>query len=230
MAQNDTALRKRSQIAKANRTMFLWVAGASALLGFAVVIGVLLGQQLLFNERVLAEKAKTVKTLENNNDAVADLESAVRALDASEVLASSKAQEQDQAIQVILDALPSEANSLALGSSLQNRLLSGIDGLTIETLQVDPVFGVETLADSSVESGAIEEEDAEENQISFRFTIRGSQDGLRQVLVNLERSIRTISLTSVQIESQGGQQLLTVQGTGFYEPAVKVELGSKAVK
>lgn len=229
MAQNDTALRKRSQIAKANRTMFLWVAGASALLGFAVVIGVLLGQQLLFNERVLAEKAKTVKTLENNNDAVSDLQAAVRALDASEVLASSKAQEQDQAIQVILDALPSEANSLALGSSLQNRLLSGIDGLTIETLQVDPVFGVETLSDSSVESGAIDE-DGGENQISFRFTIRGNQDGLRQVLVNLERSIRTISLSNVQIESQGGQQLLTVQGTGFYEPAVKVELGSKAVK
>lgn len=225
---NDIALRKRSQIAKANRTMFLWVAGASALLGFAVVVGILLGQQLLFNERVLAEKGKTVSTLEKNNDIIPDLQAQVRALDASEVLASSKAREQDQAIQVILDALPSEANSLALGSSLQNRLLAGIDGLTLNTLQVDPVIGVESLSDSAVESGAAET--AGENAITFRFSVEGNQDALRQVLVNLERSIRTISLTSVQIESQGSVQVLTVQGSGFYEPAVQVELGSKVIQ
>ena len=70
MKPNDTALRKRTQISKANRTMFLWIAGASALVGFAVVTSIFLGQQLLFNEKVLLEKNKTVSTLNANNKIV----------------------------------------------------------------------------------------------------------------------------------------------------------------
>jgi hypothetical protein len=35
---NNPALRKRTQINKANRTMFVWVAGASVSVGFAGVI------------------------------------------------------------------------------------------------------------------------------------------------------------------------------------------------
>jgi len=50
MKPNDTALRKRTQISQANRTMFLWIAGASALVGFALVASIFLGQKLLFNE------------------------------------------------------------------------------------------------------------------------------------------------------------------------------------
>lgn len=228
MKPNDTALRKRSQIAKANRTMFIWVAVASALVSFAAITSIFLGQKLLFNEKVLIEKNKTVSMLNANNKVVPDLETQVRVLDTNTDLAKAKANESDQAIQVILDALPSDANSLAFGASLQNKLLAGIPGLTLDSLQVDPVQGIETITDdSTVDASAT---GATQNHITFTFSVSGTQDTLIQVLTNLERSIRIIDITHLTIENQGAQQVLTVQGRAFYEPTKTVSLYDKVVK
>lgn len=212
MQLKGVALRKRTQIAKANRVMFFWVAAVSVVLGFALVGIIFLSQMLLFNERVLQEKNLTVTTLKSNNDNIKTLESEVRALDANQSLIDSKARSDDQAIQVILDALPSDANSLALGASLQNKLLAGIDGLTINSLQVDS-----TLSNL-------------QNEISFSFSVGGDEKALQQVLRNLEASIRTIDVTSLKIESQGAIRLLSVQARAFYEPARVVELKDKTVE
>lgn len=226
MQPNSNALRKRTQIAKANRTMLLWIAASSAIVGSALVIAFFLGQKLVYNEKVLAEKDKTVSILKFNNAAVPDLEAQVRVLDTNEALASAKAKDNDQTIQVILDALPSDANYLALGGSLQKKLLTGISGLTLESLQVDPVIGVEILSDGSVQDASASDLD---NQITFQFSVSGSQTALRRVLTNLERSIRAIDITSLRIESQGSVQLMSVEARAFYEPARTIELYDKVV-
>ena len=228
MKPNDVALRKRTQISKANKVMFIWIAAASALVSFALVTSFFLGQKLIFNEKVLFEKNKTVSILNANNGAVEELATNIRALDADEALALAKANENDQAIRVILDALPSDANSPALGASLQIKLLAGIPGLTLESLQVNPVVGVESLTAGAVEDASAT--GASGNEITFRFSISGSEDTLRTALKNLERSIRTIDITSLVIESQGDVQLMTVAGRAFYEPAKNVVLYDKVVK
>lgn len=212
MQSKVVALRKRTQIARANRVMFFWVTAVSIVLGFALVGIIFLSQMLLFNERVLQEKDRTVATLKSNNDNIKILESEIRALDTNQALIDSKARSDDQAIQVILDALPSDANSLALGASLQNKLLAGIDGLTINSLQVD-------LTSSNLQ-----------NDIPFSFSVGGDEKALQQVLRNLEASIRTIDVTSLKIESQGAIRLLSVQARAFYEPARVVELKDKTVE
>lgn len=225
---NDVAIRKRTQIAHANRTMFVWIAIASVLLGVAAVVGIFMTQKLLYNEKVLIEKQSTVSTLNHNNSVTDELESQIRVLDTNTALASVKANEGDRAIRVILDALPSEANSFALGASLQNKLLSGIEGLSIESLQVDPVVGIETLTgdDSTIIAS---EEGVGANEITFQFIVKGDQTALKSVLTNLERSIRTIQVTSVRIEIQANGPQMTVQGKAFYEPAKTIELYDKAV-
>jgi len=229
MKPTNTAFRKRTQISKANRTMFLWVAGASALVAFAVVGSIFLGQKLVFNEKVLIEKNKTVSTLNANNAAVSELEANVRVLDTDASLLKARAKDTDQAIQVILDALPADANSLALGASLQNKLLAGIPGLTIESLQVDPVVGIESLTDAETVVSGTDATDAS-NQITFRFSVSGNQTALRQALTNLERSIRTVDVLSLQIENQGSGQLMTVLARAYYEPTKNVVLYDKVVK
>ena len=229
MKPNDAAIRKRNQIAKANRTMFLWIALASALIGAAVVVSIFFTQQLLYNEKVLIEQQKTVDTLKHNNSVIGSLQDEIRVLDTNPNLALVKANESDQAIQVILDALPSEANSLALGASLQNKLLTGVPGLQpIQSLQVNPVVGVESEdTATTVDAG---EGEAVENAITFTFAIAGTEDALRQVLENLERSIRTIEITTLRIENQSNNTLLmTVSARAYYEPTVKLELKDKAV-
>ncbi|RWZ78454.1 MAG: hypothetical protein EOT05_01695 [Candidatus Microsaccharimonas sossegonensis] len=230
MKPNDTALRKRTQISKANRMMFIWIAAASALVSFALVASVFLGQKLVFNEKILLEKNKTISTLDKNNKAVPDLQSAVRVLDTNTDLATTKANNSDQTIQVILDALPSDANSLALGASLQNKLLAGVPGLTIQSLQVDPVQGVETLISGSVVSASTPVAAGTQNQITFNFSVSGNADALKQALMNLERSIRTIDITRLQVENQGNTQIMTVQARAFYEPVKTVSLYDKVVK
>ena len=50
MQPKGVAIRKRTQIAMANRAMFLWVAGVSVVFGFALVGSIFLNQMLLFNE------------------------------------------------------------------------------------------------------------------------------------------------------------------------------------
>jgi hypothetical protein len=229
MQPNNAAFRKRSQIAKANRTMFLWIAAGSAIVGCALVVSFFLAQKLFFNEKVLAEKEKTISILKANNAVVPDLETQVRVLDTNTALASVKASADDQVVRVILDALPSDANSLALGASLQNKLLAGIPGLTIESLQVDPVIGVESLSDSTSTQDA-SASTGTQNQITFQFSVSGSQDALKKVLTNLERSIRAIDIISLRVESQGSTQLMTVQARAFYEPARTIQLQDKVVK
>lgn len=230
MQQKDVVLRKRIQIAKANRTMFLWVVIVSVILGVALVVSIFLIQRIVFNEKVLAEKNKTVSTLKTNNANIAELENQVRVLDTNQSLIDVKARPDDQAIQVILDALPSEPNSLALGASLQNKLLAGIEGLTIVSLQVDPVVGAESTSDLSTQATIPTETSDSPKEITFRFSVSGSDSALRTVLKNLERSIRTINITSLKIESQGVNRLLTAQGSAYYEPTRIVQLTDKVVK
>ncbi|NTW62097.1 hypothetical protein HGB25_01645 [Candidatus Saccharibacteria bacterium] len=230
MQQRGVAMRKQTQIASANRTMFLWVAGVSVVFGVCLVGTIFLTQMLLFNERVIHEKDKTIAVLDNNNRVVSDLEKQVRVLDTNDALISAKAKPDDKAIQVILDALPSDANSLALGASLQNKLLAGINGLTLNTLQIDPVVGIESLgSENSVVNNAVSTSNIQ-NEITFRFSVSGDPTALKQALHNLELSIRTIDILSLKIENQGKAQMMTVQGRAFYEPTRIVKLRDKTVK
>lgn len=231
MQSKATAIRKRTQITAANRVMFLWVAGVSVVFGVSLVTAVFLVQMLFFNERVLHAKNDTVSTLETNNKNIEPLQKSERVLNTNEALKSIKAKPDDEAIQVILDALPSDANSLALGASLQNKLLSGINDLTLESLQVDPVIGIESLSNSGssvLDASANTPNSA--NQITFRFSVKGDEAALKPALVNLERSIRTIDITTLKIENQGTTRVMTVSGRGFYEPVRKVELKDKVIK
>jgi len=223
MKPNDIAIRKRSQIAKANRTMFIWIAVASALVGSALVVSYFLAQKAVFNEEVLGLKQQTVSNLENNNKVAPELKSKLQVLDTNQALIQSKANENDQAIQVILDALPADGNSLALGASIQNKLLLGVPGLvTVDSLIVDPIAGVESFSDDTTVDAS--EEGESTNQVTFRLSIKASQDAVKTILSNFERSIRLITVTSIQIESQPEGDLVTIQGKAYFEPAKNIEL------
>lgn len=232
MATKEIALRKRQQIAGANRMMFMWVAGVSVVVGIAAVISLFLVQKAWFNEKVLFEKTATASALEHNNEVIDELKDEVRVLNTNEALRSSMSPGEDQPIQVVLEALPSAANSSALGASLQERFLND-PALTIETLSVDPVAGVESLGESNVEDFSVPVGGVEgENQINFRFSVStdvGNPGALKNLLQRLERSIRAVNISTLNIETQGNRLVLSVEGHAFYEPARSVELKDKTV-
>lgn len=238
MAVQEVALRKRQQIAKANRTMFLWVAGVSAIVGFAIVVAILLGQKLIYNEKVLAEKSKTASVLTQNLEAIKELEEKVRVLNTNQALRDSMADGEGEPLRVVLDALPSEPNSSALGASLQERFLNE-SGLTVESLVVDPISGVEAGVgegeDVQDASAATEETTTSSvaSEISFSFTVSAASDNtnaLQELLQRLERSIRTINVTSIKLEQQGSSLQMVVTGRAYYSPVVTAELKDKKVE
>jgi len=233
MATNTNAIRKRAQIAKANRTMFIWIAGSSVIVGAAIVVSIFLAQNLVYNQKVISAKSKTVSTLQANNKAIPELEAAVRVLDTNEALASIKASPTDQPLQVILDALPADANSLALGASLQSKLLANVNGLRLTSLQVTPVAGVEsTTLGSSTDTTATTETTAldEAAPVNFQFVVSGNQEALKQALVNLQRSLRIIKVNNLTISAaERGALTLTVAGSSYYVPAKTITLTEKVV-
>lgn len=228
----EVALRKQQQINRANRMMFLWVAGVSVVLGISSVASFLfLIPKIAFNEKVLAEKRLTVNTLVHNNETAKALKDNVNALNTNDSLRDTSATPDSKPIQSILDALPSEVNSAALASSLQQKFLSA-EGITIDKLLVDPVAGVESVStNAATDTPATTLSDS--NTITFSFSVYVSKDNpeaLSSLLRSMEKSIRVIDVTSLKIELQGDRYLMSVQGRGFYEPAKTITLKEKTVK
>lgn len=227
MSPDKTVIRKRTLIAKANRNMFVWIAVASVIVSVSIVGSIILVQRIMHMERVISAKSNTQNILVDNNKVVPDLENNVRALNSNQALIDSKAKPTDEAVQVVLDALPAEANSLAIGASLQKVLLANVSGVTIDSITVQPVVGVEALTEGSYVT--VSEGTLSMPSISFMFSVRGQLTGLIEVLNRLEKSIRVFDTTKVKIESQGADQVMTVEGVAYYQPTVTIELNKKTV-
>lgn len=226
-ATEQTALRKRQQITGANRTMFIWVAAASVLVGAAVVISVFLVQKLFFNEKVLSAKQHTVSVLNTNLSSIGKLKDAVRILNTDPSLKSAMTPDEQEPIQVVLDALPATANPTAVGASLQQKFLND-PALSVQSLTVDPVVGSDSTSTSSAQAST-----AGQYPITFHFTVTsGDVNALKTLLQNLERSIRTFDVTNVKLDVQSGTTsgyTLTVDGSAFYQPAVSPALKNTTI-
>ena len=220
MKNNNTdkspAVRKHQQIESTNRTMFTWVAAAAIIISVAIVLSISLFQRMAFNQKVIDKKNQAVSNLKHNNEVVDELRNQARLVNTNSSLLETDRPEGAQPISVVLDALPAQANSSALGASLQKKLL---DGVTIDSLTVDS-------ADEGSSSTS-----AEDGEITFSFSVSSDNpDDIKQVLRRLELSIRTIHVQTLTIEQRGSKINLSVKGVAYYSPEKKVELETKQVR
>lgn len=217
----DAAIRKRQQIQHSNKVMFGWVAAASIVVGFAVVIAWFLFQQVAFNEKVLSAKSQTVTTLNHNNEAVSKLVDELKILETNSALNSVKINADEKALQVILDALPAESNALALGASIQNKLVSGVPGLTLDAIDINQdVTEDEESADASVG-----------NTIAFSMEVSATDPNVfKELLQRFEKSIRVIDIDNLSIEKGEEKMTMKITAHAYYSPAKQVQLQKKEVK
>lgn len=231
MAQK-LAMRKRQKIESSNKTMFLWVSGMSVVIGFCAVIAWFLAQQIMFQGKVIGERNQTVRTLEANNEAVDELRKNVRVLETDKnLLATPKAEPDEKALQIILDALPADANSLALGASLQKKITGEAKGVTVESLEVLP-SSTEAVAGSDSEEVYVDDGELQTaNSMPFRLVASANDlTSLRNLLDRFERSIRVIDITQLELERSEDKFTLTVEAQAYYEPAVEVKMKKETVK
>lgn len=218
--KRDVTLRKRQLIQDSARKMFFWVAGASALIGFALVVSWFLLERIVYKEKVLSAKAETVRTLVNNNNTAPKLTSNVRLLETNEALNSIKASQSETALQVVLDALPSENNPLALGASMQQVLIGKAQNISLESFSLN----------QSTSGTKIKSPDPAAKTVSFTAVIASNDpSSIKEVLRRLEASIRTINIGSLKLEQSATRMTATIQGYAYYVPAKTINLTEKVV-
>ena len=233
-AKKDASLNKRRQIDRTGRVMFGWVAGASVLVGFALVIGGFLIQRIIFETKVLTEKTQTMSTLDHNIKTYDGLRDNVRVLNTNSALGSAKINDKEEPLRVILDALPADNNSLALGASIQN-LVGRVPGAKLESFQTvtsDEASSNDNSNDSSKSSNKENTTNTSSaQQIAFTMELSASNaDTLRDVLRNFEKSIRVIDIDESTIEASGSKITMSVSGHEYYLPIMTIQLNKKGIK
>lgn len=215
--------KKRQIIANSNRTMFLWVAGMSAVVGVCAVLSIFLFQQLMFRTDVANKLDKTAGILKKNNKKTAALMDNLRARSTDPALSAVKARPDDQPLQVILDALPADHNALALGSSLQQKILAGVNGVTIESMAVDSPNGTVVAVNPADTDGVMQ------LPVSF-VAVSDNPNSLKDFLTQLERSLRVIDIDSMVMETSALSYTINVSAHAYYKPGVEVQLSKEVVK
>ena len=135
-----------------------------------------------------------------------------------------KLNDNEEPLRVILDALPADNNALALGASVQS-LVARTSDVKLESFQVgeDVATSDDTAKLGSSVKGV--------QQIPFTMSISAANpDALRDVLKNLEKSIRVIDIDAMTIEQGDSRVVMTVNGHGYYLPAKTIQLTKKEVK
>lgn len=225
MDKKNKSTKYQIMLSGLGKNMFIWVVVGSVVASISIVLAILFVQRILFMNKVISEKDKTYKTLIANNKAIPDLQNSIRALNSNQELINSKAKLTDEAIQVVLDALPTEPNYAALGASFQQVLLANTPGITVVNLTINKdQNGTSTTSSNQSKKvpGAYE--------ILFSFSVKGDTKALYNLLSYLERSIRVLSTKTMTITSSGNEQVLTVTGAAYYQPEKTVKVTSKDIK
>lgn len=217
-----TGLKKRQQIEHANRVMFIWVAVASVAVSFFLVATQFLYQKWTYNNRVIAAKTKASDTLTLNIKNAQKLQENVNALIGNSDLASLKTSPDDPNTKIILDALPSKFDSTALATSLQQAILNR-SGVIIESIMVPGQSP--TLPTSSPVAA-----ESKPTEMKFSITATGSYDRIRGMVVDLQRTIRPMKLTNINLAGSDNSMRATIEGVTYYQPSKTLNIKQEVVR
>lgn len=215
-----TGVKKRQQIGKANKTVFVWATLASVIVAVAAVISQFMIAQFMFNVKVLAAQNETNDTLRHNIEVYQPLKAEVAKLISNKDLTRLRATESDNALQVIVDAMPTESDQIALAASLQQAIFTRSD-VKVDSLSFT---NTETTTDGTAApaaSGVVE--------VPFSFTVSGSYDSLKKLLEDMQLSVRPISIKSFTISGSGDKLKIEALASAFYAQPSTVSLTKKKV-
>jgi hypothetical protein len=229
MAANKqlTGLKKRQQITNANKLIFLWVIIAAVALSICGVGIQFLFRQAAFNQKIIGAKATTQSTLTHNIDNAQALKKKIDNLLADTNLGSVRANPTDSTLKVVLDALPTKEDQAAFASSLQQIVLpkSGVGVTELSTIgQIDQTATGGVATDQS--GGSV----TAAKSISFGLGATGSYDQIKNMLHDLEYTIRPINVTSLSLAGTDTTLRITADGVTYYLPQRTVELGKRTIK
>lgn len=228
-AKNDSPqllIKKREQIKDSNKVLLIWVAIGSILISIAIVTSIFLVKQLFFNQKVIATKQESATQLRQSKEQAKELSSNIKKLRSDSNLKLAQSSSSKNNLDVVLDALPYDGDRISFGSSLQQVLLTNI-GVGKFTIKADDT------TEESAEGGeeAAVEQIGNTSTIPFDFEVTGSVDDIVNGFKKLDRSIRPIKITKLEVEASGGGGItLKVSAVTYYQEKKTFQLQEKTVK
>lgn len=218
-----TGIKKRQQIANANKMIFVWVIIASIAISLCGVTIQFLFRQAAFNQKVISAKLETQSTLSKNLDNVDGLKKNVDALLADTNLSSVKANDTDTNLKVVLDALPTADDGSALGASLQQVILPKSQVTTADLTTISTVNGAALEDEVSTSTSSAP-------TANFTFAATGNYGQIESMYKDLERTIRPLNVQALTIQGIDGAIRTTIAGVTYYNPEQTVQLGRKSIE
>jgi Tfp pilus assembly protein PilO len=199
---------KRDQVNRAGSTVFIVVAIASVVVMFSLISMRFLWEKKSYNDRVIKAKTKARDDIATNLENLDKLSEQFPELNSSETTNSK----------TILHALPPTYDYAALASS--------IDYLaTLSGVQSNTSIG-EDISASAVASAPV----SQPVDLPITMQVSGTYENIRQYVINLERSIRPITINLVTYSGDNSSLQATIQATTYYQPARSLDVLRSAVR
>lgn len=215
---------KRAMIDKANASMLVIIGVTSFVVTFSLISCRALVSQGAYQNRVIDAKAVALKQLKENNKNINDLVSSYSAFASGSVnilggnTVGKNPLDGDNP-KIVLDALPSKYDFPGLISGLGKLLAQG-------GYKADAIGGTDDeLAQQN--SGT---ENPQPVEVPFPLTITTTYDGARNLLVDLERSIRPIYVNQATFTASGSNVIVSLSAKTYYLPEKTLKIGSKVIK
>jgi hypothetical protein len=215
---------KHLQIDKANSTMVLTVAIAAFVVAFSLVAARSLLNKSAYQSRVIAAKEKASKQLKQNVQAAGSLTTAYKAFVSTDdnIIGGNPSGSGDKDgdnAKITLDALPSQYDFPALASSLEKVL-------TQNNYKIDSITGTDDeLAQQNTQSPS-----PAPVQMPFTVDVDANFDSAKTLLDIFQRSIRPISVQTMDISGSNSDLKLNITANTFYQPAMSLKIQTKVVK
>jgi hypothetical protein len=215
---------KRLQISKANAFMFSVLVGASVIASFSLVTVRVLFSEMKFQQTVIGEKKKALNQLKQNFETAKQLEQQYAEFEKApdNVIGGSSTgtgERDGSNAKIILDALPSKYDFPALATSLDGMVKNA--GVNISNI---------TGIDKEVEEYNKKSPKPEVQPMEFGMAVSGNYDATRNFVFDLERSIRPIKLTLLDMSGSDAAIRLRITAETYYQPEKDLTLTTKELK
>lgn len=216
---------KRLQITKANSTIMTVIAVASFVVTVSLVGSRALLNQRSYHQRVIAEKEKAVKQLEDNVKAVESLQQSYSSfINRPENILKGNpngtGERDGHNAKLVLDALPSRYDFPALATSLEKLL-------TEKNYDIEGITGIDDEVNQQQNNTSPSPEPVE---MPFSIKFSSSYGAVQDMLVTLERSIRPFQIKSIEFSGEDNDLRADIEANTFYQPARNLDITTKEIQ
>ncbi len=218
---------KRLLVIKANTQVIIIISGAVAIATFSLIASRALLNQQSYQGRVIDKKSKALVQIKKNVDAVTKLKTAYSSFQNETVnVIGGKAvgvgsNDGDNA-KIVLDALPSKYDFPAFASSIEKVYYSS------------PLFKLESFGggtdDEIGQLGVKISPKVAPVDMNFSMSFSGNHKSILAALDTLQRSIRPIKITALQLGGSDDQMTMSVTAKTYYQPGIVRSTKTEVIK